>query len=180
MNNNEIQFDLTTDHLHKEIDLIQACITRMANNSFMCKGWLLSILIAILALLPENINRINICYLIAAVDLCFWWLDSFYLLQERLYRWKYEWVIKNRPYNRDFLYDLNPYNKDMWIYEYTPKNRNCIVRILRITARKITDFITGKPEKRPYMIEIMLSKTLLPMYGSCFIVSILLIIFKYQ
>ena len=25
--------------IHKEIDLIQSCISRMANNSFLLKGW---------------------------------------------------------------------------------------------------------------------------------------------
>ena len=28
--------------LHKEIDLIQSCINRMAGNSFLLKGWVVS------------------------------------------------------------------------------------------------------------------------------------------
>lgn len=55
---------LAYEQLHKEIDLVQSCISRMANNSFMCKGWLLSLIVAILALLPENINRKSICIII--------------------------------------------------------------------------------------------------------------------
>ena len=30
---------ISIEEIHKEIDLIQSCITRMAQNSFMIKGW---------------------------------------------------------------------------------------------------------------------------------------------
>jgi len=104
------------EKLCKEIDLVQGCINRMSSNSFMCKGWLLSLIIAILALLPESINRKSICIIILLANLCFWWLDTYYLQQERMFRWKYEWIIKNRPNgNMDYLYDLNPNNNQMWM-----------------------------------------------------------------
>ena len=103
------------EKLHKEIDLIQNCINRMANNSFMCKGWVISIVIAIFILLPENISRHTIYGVIILATLCFWCLDVYYLRLERLYRWKYEWVITNRlSNNTDYLYDLNPHNTQMW------------------------------------------------------------------
>ena len=34
---------------------------------------------------------------------------------ERLFRWKYAWVIKNRPETLEFAYDLNPHNAKTWI-----------------------------------------------------------------
>lgn len=113
----------TDEKMCKEIDLIQGCINRMCNNSFMCKGWLLSIIIAILALLPENINRKSICIIIILANICFWWLDSYYLQQEKFYRWKYEWVIANRMSGElKFLYDLNPLNKEMWMNHNLKEN----------------------------------------------------------
>lgn len=103
------------EHLHKEIDNIQACIVRMSTQSHHCKGWLVTIIIAALALLPANIQRHNICLIIGLATLCFWWMDAYYLQREKLYRWKYEWVIYNRLKNNlEFLYDLNPMNKNMW------------------------------------------------------------------
>ena len=42
------------EEIHKEIDLIQSCITRMAQNSFMVKGWFVSLYAVVLALLPEK------------------------------------------------------------------------------------------------------------------------------
>ena len=35
--------EISIEEIHKEIDLIQSCITRMAQNSFMIKGWFVSI-----------------------------------------------------------------------------------------------------------------------------------------
>ena len=40
--NNPLNNNLSTEIIHKEIDLIQSCISRMANNSFLLKGWLIS------------------------------------------------------------------------------------------------------------------------------------------
>ena len=37
------------ENLHKEIDLIQECIKRMANNSFLLKGWTISLVAVVLA-----------------------------------------------------------------------------------------------------------------------------------
>ena len=42
--------------LEKEIDLIQACINRMAQNSFMVKGWAITLIAVVLALLPESFD----------------------------------------------------------------------------------------------------------------------------
>ena len=42
------------DRLLKEIALIQDCIKRMANHSFMIKGWFLSLLAVLIALFSEK------------------------------------------------------------------------------------------------------------------------------
>ena len=44
---------------HKEIDLIQSCINRMAQNSFQVKGWTVALFAVILALLPEKVESTN-------------------------------------------------------------------------------------------------------------------------
>lgn len=136
------------ESLYKEIDLIQSCINRMAKNSFSCKGWNLTLVAGSFALVPENINKIYVCIVILCANLCYWWLDSFFLLQEQQYRDKYEWVIEKRlKGNRNFLYDLNPYNQKMNL-----KNRK--------------------------QIKVAFSKTLLPMYGGISILIIVFIIIK--
>ena len=127
--------------LHKEIDLIQGCITRMAQNSFIVKGWLISILAVSIALLPETINIKLLCIGGAVIVFCFWYLDGFFLKMERLYRWKYEWVIMRRQSTLENVYDLNPRNSSMWL-----------------TDKK------GKKKKEPNVLCVMFSKTLIPLY----------------
>lgn len=108
---------MNNEILHKEIDLIQSCIKRMENNSFLLKGWYISLIAVILAIVFDKTIRIElVSLLILQITLVFWGLDGFFLRTEKLYRLKYEWVIKERiSGNTDFLYDLNPYNKKMRI-----------------------------------------------------------------
>ena len=71
---------------HKEIDLIQSCINRMAQNSFQVKGWTVALFAVILALLPEKVESTNKFFLgvvMLAVSVMFWYLDSFFLAAER-------------------------------------------------------------------------------------------------
>jgi hypothetical protein len=107
--------ELTTEVIHKELDLIQSCINRMANSSFMIKGWMITLVAALVALLADKASVCVIAGLAVAIILSFWYLDAFFLRAERLFRLKYEWVIEERPKgNTEHLYDLNPANRFMW------------------------------------------------------------------
>ena len=141
--------------LEKEIDLIQACINRMAQNSFIVKGWIITLVTVILALLPEKIDIRLLCAIIIVATVCFWYLDAFFLRTERLYRWKYEWVIANRLKTEEYCYDLNPYNEKMWLPDKD-----------------------GKPRQTPTIRRIMFTKTLTPIYVPLVIVSGILFILK--
>jgi hypothetical protein len=95
--------------LHKEIDLIQSCITRMANNSFLLKGWAISIIAVVLALADKASNPALLSVVLLIPLLSFWYLDAFFLRTERMYRKMYEWVLEKRKSDDStFLYDLNP------------------------------------------------------------------------
>lgn len=135
--------------LNKEIDLIQSCINRMAQNSFVIKGWTITLVAVVLTLLPEKIDINLLCCVGFVVTICFWYLDGFFLKTEKLYRWKYEWIISHRAVSNDFCYDLNPYNNNMW-------NLNK----------------DGKTKEEPYVIRVMVSKTLLPIYLPLIILEI--------
>ena len=102
MNNTEI--------LHKEIDLIQGIINRMASNSFLLKGWIISLTAVILALTKDTIVATQISYFNAILLLpviVFWYLDAFFLHKERCYRKLYDWVITNRSETTEYAYNLN-------------------------------------------------------------------------
>ncbi|MFC7074425.1 hypothetical protein ACFQJ7_08955 [Halovenus rubra] len=42
----------------------------------------------------------------------FWFLDAYYLKQERRFRELYNWVRQNRPDNEDHLFDMDPSRVD--------------------------------------------------------------------
>lgn len=95
--------------LHKEIDLIQNCIKRMAQNSFIVKGWMLSLITLILSFgIVKDFNEEKLCLIVLIPLLSFWFLDAFFLQVEKKYRKLYQWTINNREKTNDFLFDLNP------------------------------------------------------------------------
>lgn len=106
--------------IHKELDLIQDIIKRMAHNSFQVKTWLMAVLAALIAFKNEEIFAggggdktmavwMNLFLLLPIF--CFWYLDAFFLSTERLYRELYKWVITYRPETSDYLYDLNTFQR---------------------------------------------------------------------
>ena len=95
--------------LHKELDLIQSVINRMAHNSFLVKGWVLSILAFVFALRP-NVSFSKLSLAMVAPVLSFWWLDSFYLRLERAFCDMYADRCVRRTVKNDWtgLYDMDP------------------------------------------------------------------------
>ena len=93
------------EYMLKEIELIQDTIKRMAFNSFMIKGW--AITLVVVALLLKGTNyQVWIAFIPLLV---FWFLDAYFLWQERLYRKLYEWVVNNRLNTDEYLFDMNAY-----------------------------------------------------------------------
>lgn len=109
----------------------------MGQNSFLIKGWMITLIVVLITLLLDIENHYILSVIGIVVSLCFWYLDAFFLKTEKLFRYKYEWVIRNRTISDDFFYDLNPYNEKMW-------NSNI--------------------EHQPTIISLMFSKTLAPIY----------------
>lgn len=79
--------------LHKHLDFIQNVIARLANNSFLMKGWTLTVSGAFFGLAAKESSPE-----VAAVGLLpaavFWGLDAYYLRQERLFRGLYDLVAQ--------------------------------------------------------------------------------------
>ena len=99
------------DELFKEIDLIQGCINRMAQNSFMLKGWALTIFAGVTAFTKgENFSDpITLVFTTIIPFVCFWILDTFFLRTEKKYRKMYEDMLTKRKINNtEGQYELNP------------------------------------------------------------------------
>lgn len=93
------------EYMLKEIELIQDIIKRMAFNSFMIKGWTITLVVVTL-LFKGTKHQIWIAFIPLIV---FWFLDAYFLWQERMYRKLYEWVISNRLKTEEYLFNLNAY-----------------------------------------------------------------------
>lgn len=80
----------------KHLEFIQSTITRMNQNSFQIKGWMITLVSALLALYAssERVVYILIAIVPAAV---FWFLDAYYLQQERRFRGVYNDVAGLSP-----------------------------------------------------------------------------------
>lgn len=68
----------------KHLEMIQNIIQRMANNSFLLKGWTVSLIVAIFILSDGEMNQIYFLFAYIPV-ISFWILDSYYLQLERRY-----------------------------------------------------------------------------------------------
>lgn len=87
-----------TNEKIKHLEFIQNVITRMNTNSFQIKGWTVIILSALLAIYASTKNDYFILASIFPV-LVFWFLDTYYLTQERKFRGLYNDVagISDNP-----------------------------------------------------------------------------------
>lgn len=83
----------------KHLEFIQSNIARMNQCSFQMKGWMITVVTALLALYAASIssetgvgNNVFI-YIAIAPTVLFWYLDAFYLQQERKFRGIYNDLI---------------------------------------------------------------------------------------
>ena len=83
------------------LEMIQGVINRMGGNSFLLKGWAVTLLAGLLALdisKPED-GCARIAYL---PIILFWFLDSYFLYQERSFRKLYDAVRAKDEARVDF------------------------------------------------------------------------------
>jgi hypothetical protein len=67
---------------NKHLEFVQNVITRMNSNSFQIKAWTITLVTGILAVYAATQNS---CYILICLlpIIAFWFLDAYYLLQER-------------------------------------------------------------------------------------------------
>jgi len=98
------------DNKLKHLELIQGVINRMAANSFLLKGWSVTLAAALFALAAKDANPKLIALAYYPI-LIFWVLDGFFLSQERRYRALYDKVRALPEANIDFSMDTTEFNK---------------------------------------------------------------------
>lgn len=98
----------------KHLEFIQDTINRMAKNSFLLKGWAVTIVGGLLALGFNEMQCSNILVSFAVLTF-FWLLDGYYLHQEKLYIMLFNHVRKLPEDKVDFSMDTEVYkNQITW------------------------------------------------------------------
>ncbi|MFR0353194.1 hypothetical protein [Streptomyces sediminimaris] len=83
----------------KHLELLQSVITRLSNNSFLVKGWCItlnSVLVAVASGSASRSAHWRSVLVAVTVAIGFWLLDGYYLRQERLFRALYEGIVTRR------------------------------------------------------------------------------------
>ncbi|WRD85110.1 hypothetical protein E5E57_06730 [Helicobacter pylori] len=94
--------------LIEELKILQGVINRMAQNSLECKKWTLALAVGVLSLKIEAISHLYGLCVLGVLLLCFWFLDAYYLTQERSFRKQYQWLIENRLKTDERLFEVLP------------------------------------------------------------------------
>jgi len=90
----------------KPLDFIQGIITRMAANSFLLKGWTVTLVAGLTAISVATDQKIAFILISFIPVLSFWGLDGYFLYQERLFRAVYNHVRKKEE--ADITFEMNP------------------------------------------------------------------------
>ncbi len=96
------------ENKRKHLQLIQDVINRMSSNSFLLKGWSISLITAVVGIAVttnSEKDRASLLLVATVLVLVFWLLDAYYLHQERCYRVLYAKVQEKNESEID--YSLN-------------------------------------------------------------------------
>jgi hypothetical protein len=102
------------DKKFKHLDYIYNTINRMSTNSFIIKGWLITLISAIFVLSDNTTNQ-DFLYISILTIPVFWYLNAFFLKNERKYRKLYDDV---RILNEDSI-DFSMDTKEIKGMKYT-------------------------------------------------------------
>lgn len=85
----------------KHLEFIHSTINRMANNSFLIKAWSVTLVSGAFVLAAKDSDRkyIMLAYI---PTIFFWFLDAYFLWQERIYRDHYDYVRTHEISKIDF------------------------------------------------------------------------------
>jgi hypothetical protein len=131
----------------EHLEMIQAVINRMGSNSFAVKTWTVGLVAALLTFAAEReetASRVLVALMPVAV---FWYLDAFYLRQERLFRRLYDAVrlgedsaVQGGPFTMSAKpYESERYNRlwaVLWSRSIAPLYVSLVVIVLAAYAYK--------------------------------------------
>jgi len=127
----------------KHLEFIQNAITRMNTNSFQIKQWTITLVSAMLAI---SVSTKNDYFILAAIfpAIMFWFLDAFYLTQERKFRGLYNDVagITDKP-KVIKLFEMRPdlYTRGKYSYWSSFFSKTILIMYLSMSVGLICLFV---------------------------------------
>ncbi|MFE2064237.1 hypothetical protein ACFXDH_17830 [Streptomyces sp. NPDC059467] len=118
----------------KHLEFIQSSIGRLSNNSFMIKGWMMTLTSAFLGF---AITQQEWEFAISALApiLGFWSLDAYFLQQERMFRALYNEVRSSVVYADEFSMDAGKYRaQTSWISTATSQTLASFYGVISLVA----------------------------------------------
>lgn len=98
----------------KHLEFIQNVITRMNSNSFMIKGWCVTLVAALFALAAKD-SDVKFAIIAYIVIPTFWVLDGFFIIREKHFRDLYNQVRLKNEEDIDYSMTPIPLNIGDWI-----------------------------------------------------------------
>ena len=92
----------------KHLEFIQLTIIRMNVNSFMIKGWLVTLVAGIFVLSNKDSNPAFL-WIAPFISILFWILDAFFVSTERKYRSLYDEIRLKQENEIDYSMDVRKY-----------------------------------------------------------------------
>lgn len=97
----------------KHLEFIQGVISRMGGNLFYLRGWSITLIGGLLALLSQQNNKDEFpLMLLTGVVVVFWFYDGYFLSLERRYRALYKKVRKQPYRDIDYSMDIREFGVD--------------------------------------------------------------------
>lgn len=91
--------------------MIQGVISRMAGNLFFLRGWVVTLVAGMLALLSQLDGGILPIAFLMGIMFIFWVYDGYFLGLEKCYRDLYDKIRKEKDENIDFSMDVTEFKK---------------------------------------------------------------------
>ncbi len=110
----------------KHLEFIQAVIGRMASNSFLLRGWSVTLAAALFALSAKDTNPKLLAIAYYPI-LIFWILDGYFLSQERLFRALYDKVRKLPESEIDFSMDTSEFYRGRSTWARSALSRTILI-----------------------------------------------------
>lgn len=109
---------MNSENKRLHLQLIQNIIGRMGGNSFLLRGWSITIVIAVMTLavstdgvsVDQKLEKTTLVLIAILLTIIFWILDAYYLSKERQYRDLYSAVALKDETEIDFSLNASPYD----------------------------------------------------------------------